>query len=147
MRRIAAAGFALYFAGAAAGADNWPQYRGPGGSGIASAAAPVEFGLKRNLLWSADVPHGHSSPSIWNDHIFLTAFEKGARKLEVLALDRRDGKIRWRHTVPAREIEKIHAVSSPATATPVTDGERVYVYFGSAGVFCFDFDGKPLWSV
>ncbi len=125
----------------------WPQYRGPQGAGIAEIPGPEQFGLKQNLQWSSDVPHGHSSPSIWGGTIFLSSFDKAAKKLEVLAFDRKTGKARWRQTIPATEIESVHAVSSPASATPITDGERVYSYFGSAGLFCHDFNGKLLWSV
>jgi len=127
-------------------ANRWPQYRGPAGAGISETAAAVEFGPKQNLLWSAALPSGHSSPSIWDDHLFLTSFDSGAKKLELLAFDRRNGKLRWRQEIPATKIEEVHAVSSPATATPIVDGERVYVYFGSAGVFCYGFDGKLVWS-
>jgi outer membrane protein assembly factor BamB len=49
--------------------------------------------------------------------------------------------------VPAEKIEKTHAISNPATGTPALDGERVYVYFGSAGLFAFDFEGNPQWSL
>ncbi|HEV3202136.1 MAG TPA: PQQ-binding-like beta-propeller repeat protein [Bryobacteraceae bacterium] len=124
----------------------WPQYRGPAGSGVAAGDAPLEFGPKKNLLWRADAGPGHSSPSIWGDSLFVTSFDAASKKLELLAFDRRKGRIRWRQTIPAAEIEKVHAVSSPATATPVVDGERVYVYFGSSGLFCYDFAGKLVWS-
>ncbi|MEO7650394.1 MAG: PQQ-binding-like beta-propeller repeat protein, partial [Bryobacteraceae bacterium] len=124
----------------------WPQYRGPGASGIAERAAPLTFGPKQNVLWSAPLQSGHSSPSIWGDHLFLTSFEKNTKKLELVAYDRRNGKLRWSQTIPATELENVHGVSSPATATPVVDGERIYVYFGSAGLFCYDFSGKPIWS-
>jgi outer membrane protein assembly factor BamB len=126
-------------------ADQWPQFRGPDGKGVAQGSAPVEFGAKQ-ALWSVELTPGHSSPSIWGNHIFLTSFDSSAKKLEVLDLDRSTGKIRWRQTVPASAIEEVHAVSSPATATPIVDGERVYVYFGSAGLFAFDLEGKPVWS-
>jgi outer membrane protein assembly factor BamB len=126
----------------------WPQFRGPNSSGIAAAAdPPVEFGPGRKLLWKTPLPHGHSSPSIWGDRIFLSAFEKTSRKLEVLAVDRNSGKILWRREAPANEIETVHEVSSPATATPVLDGERVIVYFGSYGLVAFDFNGKDEWSI
>ena len=131
-------------------AADWPQFRGPAGAGVAAGDAPLEFGpgpgSKKNLLWSADAGSGHSSPIIWGNSLFLTSFDAASKKLEVLAFDRGNGRIRWRQTVPATEIEKVHAVSSPATATPVVDGERVYVYFGSSGLFCYDLAGKLVWS-
>jgi outer membrane protein assembly factor BamB len=125
----------------------WPQYRGSQGAGVAATAGPLQFGPKQNLQWQIEVPRGHSSPSIWGDHLFLTSFDPKANKLELLAIDRKNGRLRWRQTIPATEIEKVHEVSSPATATPIVDGERVYSYFGSAGLFCHDLDGKLIWSV
>ncbi len=126
----------------------WPQYRGPSGSGVAVGGhPPVEFAPGKRMLWKTPLPSGHSSPSIWENRIFVTAFQKETNKLEVLALDRGTGRILWRRTIPAKELEEVHPMSSPATATPATDGERVYAYFGSAGIFCFDLEGHPLWSV
>src|SRR5581483_10719939 len=130
----------------AADGDHWPQYRGPSGAGIAVSAAPVEFGPKQNLLWSVAVKAGHSSPSMWGDRIFLTGFDPATKELEVTAFDRRDGKPLWRRVAPATEIEKVHSVSNPATATAVADAERVYVYFGSAGLFCYSHAGQPVWE-
>lgn len=138
---------ALLAAGALiAGENDWPQYRGPGGAGIAKMAAPVEFGPKLNRLWTAEVPAGHSSPAVWGDSLYLTAFDATAKELVTLAYDLRSGRMRWRQVAPASEIEKVHQVSNPATATPALDGERVYAYFGSAGLFCYDLAGKLVWS-
>jgi outer membrane protein assembly factor BamB len=127
-------------------AGQWPQYRGPAGAGVSEGTAPVQFGLKQNLQWKAEVPLGHSSPSMWGDRIFLTSFESASKKLRVRAYERRTGKLLWQRVVPAQKIEEVHPVSSPATATPVVDGERVYVYFGSAGVFSYDLQGNSIWS-
>jgi outer membrane protein assembly factor BamB len=124
----------------------WPQYRGSNGSGIATTPGPIQFGLKQNLLWSVELPQGHSSPSISGDRIFLTSFDKPVKKLEVLSIDRKNGKIAWRQPVQTPAIETVHDVSSPATATPIIEGDRVYTYFGSAGVVCHDRNGKLLWS-
>ncbi len=127
----------------------WPQYRGPAGSGVAAEPSnpPVAFTPDKNLLWKTAVPSGHSSPSIWAGRIFLTAFDQASSKLEILALDRGKGEILWRRAVSAKELEEVHPLSSVASATVATDGERVYAYFGSAGIFCFDFEGNPQWSV
>ncbi len=127
----------------------WPQFRGPNASGLAAEGQnpPVEFGPKQNVLWKTPVPLGHSSPCIWGDHIFLTGFDKEKKELQVFCIERSSGNIRWRKIVPAEEIEKVHSISSPATATPATDGERVYVYFGSFGLVCYDFAGTQQWTV
>jgi outer membrane protein assembly factor BamB len=127
----------------------WPQFRGPNCSGLAAEGQnpPAEFGPKQNLLWKTPVPRGHSSPCIWADNIFLTGFDKDKKKLQVFCIDRISGNIRWSRIVPAKEIEWVHPVSSPAASTPATDGERVYVYFGSFGLVSYDFEGKQQWAV
>ena len=125
----------------------WPQFRGPNGSGIAAEGDyPTEFDENKNLLWKVAVPSGVSSPCVWNDRIFLTAYDKKRKQLETLCRSRTSGELLWRIDAPTEEIEKVHAASSPASATPVTDGERVYVYFGSCGLECYDFDGNRWWS-
>lgn len=123
----------------------WPRFRGPNGAGVAVAdRPPVAFGPSDKLLWKTPVPPGHSSPIVWDDHIFLTAADNGT--LAVLALRRRDGTVRWRRAVAAAEIEKVHRFSNAAAPTPATDGQRVYVYFGSYGLVAFDFDGTVAWQ-
>jgi outer membrane protein assembly factor BamB len=136
-------------AGPAGATGQWPQFRGSSGAGIADGdkVPPTEFSPSRNVLWTTDLPAGHSSPAIWGDRIFLTAFDKQRKTLEVIGLDRSTGKILWRRDVSAPQIETVHAVSSPATATPAVDGEQLYVYFGSFGVLAYDFDGNERWSV
>jgi len=127
----------------------WPQFRGPNGSGLAAKGQnpPVKFGPEQNVLWKTPVPSGHSSPCVWGDHIFLTGYTKEKKELQVFCIDRSSGNIRWSRIVPAKQIEKVHPVGSPAAATPATDGERVYVYFGSVGLLSYDFAGKQQWTV
>lgn len=127
----------------------WPQFRGPNGSGVApdGTTLPERFGPAEHLVWKTPLPAGHSSPCVWGDRIFLTGFDRADKKLETLALDRRTGAVVWRRTAPATTIEKVHQISNPAASTPVADGERVYVYFGSFGLLCYDFAGTELWKV
>src|SRR5262245_25547839 len=103
--------------------SNWPQFRGPNSSGIAASdsALPIEFGPNRRVLWKQPLPPGHSSPALWGDRIFLTSFDKKTSKLEVLCLARKNGDILWRRPIAAEKIEKTHAVSNPANATPAVD--------------------------
>src|SRR5262249_42487470 len=126
----------------------WPQFRGPGGLGVAQEGMklPAQFGPAKNVVWKTALPSGHSSPCVWGDRIFLTGFDKKTKKLETLCLDREKGRILWRRTVPAKELEKVHTSNSPAASTPATDGKRVYVYFGSYGLLCYDLKGKELWK-
>jgi outer membrane protein assembly factor BamB len=129
-----------------AGAADWPQFRGPNSSGIGDGQPPVEFGPSQNVLWKTAVGSGLSSPIIAKGRIFLTEFDRATKQLATLCIDQRTGKLLWRRTVAPAEIEKVHEIGSPAAPTPATDGERVYVYFGSYGLLSYDFDGKLLWE-
>jgi outer membrane protein assembly factor BamB len=126
-------------------ASDWPQFRGPGGLGIAADATvpPVEFGPENNVVWKTPLASGHSSPVLWGERIFFTTFDAG--KLAAVCLDRRTGSILWSREVPAEKLEQVHRISSPAAATPCTDGTRVYFHFGSFGVIAFDFMGTEVW--
>ena len=126
----------LSFSGAAqkSGVAWWPQFRGPNASGLGVGTPPVHFGPDQNVLWKAPVGAGLSSPIVWDDRIFLTEFDQANKRLSTLCIDRGTGKILWRRTVAPEQIERVHELSSPADATPVTDGESVYVYFGSYGL-------------
>jgi outer membrane protein assembly factor BamB len=129
-----------------AGAADWPQFRGPNSSGIGDGKPPIEFGPSQNVLWKTAVGSGLSSPIIAQGRVFLTEFDRATKQLATLCIDQRTGKILWRRTVAPGEIEKVHEISSPAAPTPATDGERVYVYFGSYGLVSYDFDGKLVWE-
>jgi outer membrane protein assembly factor BamB len=83
---------------------------------------------------------------IWGNQLFVTGFDEAAGALEVHCLGVRDGQPRWRYTLRLPAIEKTHAVSNPATATPVVDEKHVYVYAGSYGVVALRHDGILAWS-
>ncbi|MBL9140114.1 MAG: PQQ-binding-like beta-propeller repeat protein [Verrucomicrobiales bacterium] len=130
-----------------AAAAPWAQFRGPNGAGIAGdARPPIRFGPDTNLLWKTALPPGHSSPILWADRIFLTAFDGEIKKLETLCLDRRTGRIRWRRAAPTEKIEKVNRINNPAASTPTTDGQTVFVYFGSFGLIAYDFEGGVRWQ-
>jgi outer membrane protein assembly factor BamB len=124
----------------------WPQFRGPNSSGLGAGTPPVQFGPGQNVLWKTAVGSGLSSPIVWDGRIFLTQFDRPNKRLSTLCIDRRTGKTLWERTVAPEQIEKVHELSSPAGATPVTDGERVYVYFGSYGLVAYDLDGNLKWE-
>ncbi len=125
-------------------AADWPQFRGPNASGVATdATPPTKFDSPK---WKTPLPAGHSSPSIWGDEIFLTSFETDAKKLELICVSAKTGTILWRHVAPAPQIEETHVVSNPATASPAVDKDRVYAYFSSYGVLAFTHDGEPQWT-
>lgn len=96
------------------------------------------------LVWRVPLASGHSTPCVDGDSIYLTTFEND--QLATVALDRGTGKQRWRKVAPTTRIEQYHSTSSPAAATPACDGERVYVFFGSYGLLCYDRNGELVWS-
>src|SRR5262245_51363298 len=125
--------------------SEWPQFRGPGGSGVAeNQAPPVEFGPEKNVQWKVATPSGMSSPIVVGDKIVITAFDDG--KLYTIAYRRRDGGEAWRAEAPASELELyMKTEGSPAASTPVTDGRHIVSYFGSCGLFCYDLQGMEVW--
>ncbi len=149
----------------------WPQWRGPLATGVApNANPPLEWSEEKNIRWKTQLPgSGISTPIVWDNHIFITTAIRyggpvkpnstsapGAHdnlpitsryKFVVLAVNRRDGKILWERTVH-QELphQDYHYTGALVSNSPVTDGERVYAFFGSRGLYCLDFDGKLLWK-
>jgi outer membrane protein assembly factor BamB len=124
----------------------WPQFRGPNASGIGGGKPPVHFGPGENVQWKTAVGPGLSSPIVWAERIFLTEFEPASNKLATVCIDRHTGNVLWRREVEVEKVEKVHQISNPAGPTPATDGERVYVYFGSYGLLCYDVEGNLKWE-
>lgn len=127
-------------------ADNakWPQFRGPHGQGRApNSSIPIPFGPGQSVLWEKDIGAGHSSPCIWGDLLFLTSFEPD--QLTIFALNRHDGSLLWKKSIPPTKIEKGHRNGTPANSTPVTDGKSVIVYFGSYGLVAYNTQGQEKW--
>jgi outer membrane protein assembly factor BamB len=149
MKGILTAATVVVLAAAGFGADKslaWPQFRGPGGSGVADdQKPPIEIGPDKNVKWKVAAPEGLSSPIVAGDLIIFTAFDGG--KLYTVAYQRADGKEAWRREAPAKKIEAyLKGEGSPAASTPATDGERIVSYFGSYGLICYELTGKELWK-
>ena len=125
------------------GSDPWNQFRGPNGSGI-RADADIGVLSMNELLWKTPLPFGLSCPVLSEDKIFLTGIEKN--RLVTLSLDRKSGKILWKKKGPETAIEKFHQSSSPATPTPFVEEKRLYVYFGSYGLICYNHEGLEIWK-
>jgi len=136
----------------------------------------TDLDLDRHLLWKAKIEgRGHSSPVISGGRVFLTTAIVGDvipgagppehtfggepfkhpeavdgnrhHTMKVMALDADHGDLLWSHTAYAgRVYDDRHSASSYASPTPVTDGERVYAYFGSEGVYAYTVDGEPVWE-
>ena len=125
-------------------AAEWNQFRGPNGSGVAARAKlPVKIDPAKPT-WKVPVPVGHSSPVLWGGKLFLTGLVDG--RLATLAFDAVTGKQLWLRQTPEVPLERVHQASSHAAPTPVVDANRLYVYFGSFGLLCYDHDGKELWQ-
>ena len=127
-------------------AQNWLQFRGPNGSGVADGSTPpAQFGARKNLAWKTSVPFGRSSPVIAADRIFLTASE--GDKLVTLALDRKTGKLLWRRDVLRARQMPIYKGNDAASPTPVSDGKNVIVFFAELGLISYGPDGSERWRV
>lgn len=149
----------------------WGQWRGPLSTGVAPHGnPPVAWGEGKNIRWKTAIPGlGHSTPIIWGDRVFLTTaipygdtleprhrHAPGAhdnnpalrrQKLAALALDRRNGAILWQRTLrDERPHEGAHETGSWASNSPITDGEHLYAYFGSGGLYCLDMNGTLRWQ-
>lgn len=147
---------------------NWAQWRGPEMSGVSrTAKPPIEWSETKNIKWKVQIPgRGSSSPVVWNDRIFLlTAIpvgitgdaqheprgalpQRGVHQYKVLALDRKTGKTVWEHV--AREEEPHEAAhqdnGSWASSSAITDGEHVFAYFESRGLYAYDMNGRQIWN-
>jgi outer membrane protein assembly factor BamB len=127
-------------------AGDWSSFRGPNASGIAETAGlPAEFGREKNVLWKTALPAGTSSPVLTRDRLFITGFENG--NLITLCLSRASGRILWRQQVTAVRKSPHHKLNSPASATPATDGENVFVFFADFGLVSYTADGRERWRL
>ena len=149
----------------------WPQWRGPLANGVAPLAnPPVEWSEKKNVRWKVELPgRGHSSPIVFGDRVYvLAAGPVGAEQKAVhdsapgvhdsvpvtrtnqylvLALRRSDGRTLWKKNVREEwPHEGGHDTGSPASNSPVTDGEFIYAFFGSRGLYCLDTNGAVRWQ-
>ena len=166
---IAAAALAFASLSTAAAEDAWRQFRGPAAGVAEGAGLPETWSTTSNIAWRLDIPgRGWSSPVVAGDRIYLTSViaaqpEEPAKKglyfggnretappdehrWMIYAVDWKTGKVAWEREVHRGNAPARHLKNSYASETPVTDGDRVYAYFGSVGVFCFDRDGHPVWS-
>ena len=128
-------------------AANWPGLRGPGGSGVAKEKnLPLRWSTNENVAWRVALPdRGNSTPTVWGERVFITQVTEGGARRSVMCFDRRDGKVLWQSAVRWTEKEPSHDDNPPCTPSPTTDGHRVIAWFGSAGVHCYDFDGRETW--
>jgi len=129
-------------------AENWPAWRGPTGQGFSSEKdLPTEWSRMKNIAWKTPLPGpGNSTPIIWEKKVFLTqASGRDGSLREVWCIDRDSGKVLWKSGTSYTEEETTHKTNPQCSGSPVTDGELVVASFASAGLFCFDMDGRELW--
>ena len=152
---------------------HWPSFRGPQASGISEGSAtPTRWHVARsdNVRWKTPIPGlGHSSPVIWGDRIFLATAvdlsgrdshlkvglygdvrpvtEDGRQDWKVLCLDKKTGRMIWEKTAHSgTPIIKRHPKATHANTTVATDGKYIVAFFGSEGLYCYDFDGTLIWK-
>ncbi|MEM1444083.1 MAG: PQQ-binding-like beta-propeller repeat protein [Verrucomicrobiota bacterium] len=132
-----------------ASADDWPAWRGDGlGSGYTSSSElPTEWNKDKNVRWRIDLPEGgNSTPVIWKDRVYVTQPRSGEKTRKLLCLSREDGSLLWEKGLVYDKEERTHRTNLYCSASPAVDEERVIVSFGSAGMVCYDHDGKVLWQ-
>jgi outer membrane protein assembly factor BamB len=146
--RLASLVALLALATSVARADNWPAWRGPTGQGrSAETNLPTKWSATENVKWKIPLPvAGNSTPITWGDKLFLTQATDKGKKRSLLCLNRKDGTTLWEKTVTFDGKEVIHGTNTYCAASPVTDGERVVAFHGSAGMYCYDLSGKQLWK-
>lgn len=138
----------FFFHPVTAFAEHWPQWRGPGGNGITNEAGlPTTWSRETNVAWRVELPEsGNSSPVVWGDRIFVTQPISAENMRTVICFRKSDGKQLWQQGVKYDQEEASHRTNPYCSPSPVTDGERVIVWFGSAGLVCYDMDGTRLWQ-
>ncbi len=168
LRRLALAAAVLSLPSAASGGD-WPQFRGPGGTGVVTdkVLPPDTWTPTQNVAWKYEVPgRGWSSPIVVGGKVFVTSCvtdaqaaapkpgyyapndtktHDGEHRWTAFCLDAATGKLLWERVAhKGRPQHPIHVKASYASETPVSDGERVYAYFGNVGLYCYDTAGRQL---
>ena len=129
--------------------EDWPQFRGPGGQGHATARGlPLTWSETENVAWKVAIPgKAWSSPVIRGDRLWLTTATDEGRSLRAICLDRATGNVRLDVAVfPKNEPSGLHDLNSHASPTPILDGDRVFVHFGANGTACLSSEGETLWT-
>jgi outer membrane protein assembly factor BamB len=119
-------------------------FRSDGGVAVSNDPLPDNLSDAEAVLWRTPLDGGHSTPILSAGKIFITTWN--GKELATVALDEKTGKLLWRNAIVPQRVEETHQIGSPATATLACDGHRIFAFFGSAGMFCYDLDGKKLWE-
>lgn len=127
---------------------DWPAFRGPGSRGVSDEHnLPTHWSGEQNVKWSVPLPApGNGSPIVSGGRIYLASASRDGRERSLHCFDRADGKSLWVRSVEYDGAEATHETNPHGAVTPATDGERIVVWHGSAGIFCYDMAGELLWS-
>jgi outer membrane protein assembly factor BamB len=138
--------FATLFTSGVLTAEDWPRFRGDNGTGVSSShGLPVEFGPKENVIWKVDTLRGTSSPIISRGRLYFSSYEGDRRTLH--GLDAATGATHWTRSVTKVRTENATPPNGPATPTPTTDGDRVFVLYPDAGLICYSTAGQEKWRI
>jgi outer membrane protein assembly factor BamB len=134
---------------ATASAADWAAFRGPEGNGLsAEKNVPVEWTAEKNVKWKVALPSPcNGSPIVVKGKVFLNcAQDRDGRQRTLYCFDRKTGDKLWERTVEFDQKQPTHQTNLYCPSTPVSDGQRVITWHDSAGLFCYDLDGKELWK-
>ena len=128
-------------------ADDWRQFRGPNGAGVSyEKNLPVAWGPSENIEWKSKLPGpGNSSPIVSTSRVFVACAGDSGRSRGLHCFDRHDGTQLWVRTASYDKIAPTHTQNPYAASTPVADTERVVVWHGTLGLYCYNFQGEELW--
>ena len=128
-------------------ADNWPQWRGPRNDGISTEhGLPAKWSKTLNVAWRTPLPgRAGATPCVWGDRIYLTSNE--GDDLVVLCIAAEDGAIKWKRTVGSGNQDARAGEGNSASPSPSTDGEHVWVFFGTGILACYTVDGAEVWRL
>jgi outer membrane protein assembly factor BamB len=134
--------------GHVARAEDWPAFRGAAGDGVAAEQpVPLEWGPGKNVKWRAPLEApGNSSPIVSRAFVFVSGPNADGKQRGLHCFDRQTGKLLWSKWVAYDQPDPTHGTNPYCSSTPAADGNRVVVWHGSAGLSCYDYAGKLLWS-
>lgn len=128
-------------------AEDWPAWRGPRGNGhSADSGFPLRWSASENVRWKKELPGpGNSTPIVTGHRVFVTCASDQGRRRSLICLDRATGQVLWERHVQCDNVEPTHESNPHCSSSPVTDGQRVVAWHGSAGIVAYDLDGTELW--
>jgi outer membrane protein assembly factor BamB len=126
---------------------NWPEWRGPTRDGVSPERNLLtRWSATQNVKWKTALPSpGNSTPIIWGNRVFVTQAVPEEDKRQLFCFDRESGRVLWQRGTVYREKEESHETNPLCSSSPATDGEQIFTWFGSAGLFAYDLSGKELW--